>query len=79
MSEGRPLGVMLAAIRSDDPADNTPSGLIRPMTVGLETTFQAPRTGTLYLRINDSAGELADNAGSAEVEVSAVTATSGQN
>ncbi len=69
---GQPLGILLAAVRSDDPAENSPSGLIRPIVVGLETTLTAPRSGTLYLRVNDSAGGLADNSGSAEVEISAV-------
>ncbi len=67
---GQPLGILLAAVRSDDSAENSPSGLIRPIVVGLETTLTAPRSGTLYLRINDSAGGLVDNTGSAEVEIS---------
>jgi hypothetical protein len=69
-NQGRPLGMLLAAIRPDDPAANKPSGLIRPVPVGLDAVFTAPRTGTLYLRVNDSAGSLADNAGQAEVEIS---------
>jgi hypothetical protein len=68
---GQPLGILLAAVRSDDPAANSPSGLIRPIVVGLDTTLTAQRSGTLYLRVNDSAGGLADNTGSAEVEISA--------
>lgn len=69
---GQPLGILLAAVRADDPAANNPSGLIRPIVVGLDTVLEAPRTGTLYLRINDSAGGLADNSGAAEVEIVAV-------
>jgi hypothetical protein len=37
--------------------------------VGLGTTLVVERPGTLYLRINDSAGSLADNRGSATVEI----------
>jgi hypothetical protein len=66
---GRPLGILLAAIRSDDPTTNEPSGLIKPIVVGLGTTLEPKRTGTLYLRINDSAGRLDDNSGSATVEI----------
>ncbi len=66
---GLPLGILLAAIRSDDPAAKGPSGLLKPITVGLETTLESPHAGTLYFRINDSAGSLNDNAGSLEVEI----------
>jgi hypothetical protein len=65
----RPLGILLAAVRSDEPNANEPSGLIRPIVVGLGTTLTAPRDGTLYFRINDSAGGLADNEGSLTVEM----------
>jgi len=68
-AHGRPLGMLLAAIRADDPQQNNPSGLIKPIPVGLEATLEAKHPGTLYFRINDSPGELADNEGSAAVEV----------
>lgn len=69
---GRPLGMLLAAVRSDDDAASARfSGLIQPIAVGLETTLEPKKSGTLYFRINDSAGRLADNRGAAEVEVSA--------
>jgi hypothetical protein len=69
---GHPLGMLLAAVRPDDPAANNPSGLIRPIVVGLGAEIEAPRTGTLYLRVNESAGGLADNKGAAEVEIAEV-------
>lgn len=68
---GRPLGELLAAIRPNDfdPAQElTP--LAHPQPVGLGGEFTPPRSGTLFLKINDAPGELADNAGSLEVEVS---------
>ncbi len=37
--------------------------------VGLENTLRAARNGTLYLRLNDSPGELADNQGAVDVEI----------
>ena len=68
-NQGRPLGMLLAAIRPDDPAANNPSGLIQPIPVGPGTTLEAKHPGTLYFRINDSAGQLGDNRGTASVEI----------
>ena len=66
---GRPLGMLLGAVRADTPGATGPNGLLKPLPLGLDTTLTAPRDGTLYLRINDSPGELADNAGSLAVEI----------
>jgi hypothetical protein len=65
---GQPLGILLAAVRSDDGATGS-SGLLLPQVVGLETVLTAPRDGTLYLRINDAPDSLADNQGTLTVEV----------
>ena len=67
--QGRPLGMLLAAVRAEPPPEEGMSALIRPIAVGLETTFTPDQSGTLYLRINDSAAELADNAGRLTVEI----------
>jgi hypothetical protein len=67
--QGRPLGILLAAVRPDQPAKGATSALLRPMVVGLGTTICPAETGTLFLKINDSAGELDDNAGELKVEV----------
>ncbi len=67
---GRPLGLLLCAIRPHDfdaALDQTP--LAKPQAVGLGTTLRSPVSGTLYLRINDAPGELADNAGQLSVTV----------
>ncbi len=66
---GKPLGMLLAAVRSDDPRAKGASGLIKPTVVGLQRVLTAPRDGTLYFRINDSAGSLSNNAGSLSVEI----------
>jgi hypothetical protein len=66
---GRPLGVLLAAVRPEQPAPGSTSALLRPSVVGLGTTLSPPQTGTLFLKINDSAGELDDNAGELKVTV----------
>jgi hypothetical protein len=67
---GRPLGTLLAAIRADEPGAGESTGLVRPITIGLGAAIEPKRSGTLYLRINDSAGRLADNSGTATVEIS---------
>ena len=67
--QGRPLGVLLAAVRPDNPASESQSALLRPIIVGLGTTFMPEQTGTLMLKINDSAAELDDNAGEIKVDI----------
>ena len=84
--QGRPLGILLAAVRADHrshahasvgmPPSSAPSvgmppssALLRPNVVGLETTLTPHDSGTLYLKINDSPAELADNAGQLKVEI----------
>lgn len=66
---GRPLGILLAAVRPDNPTPGSTTALLRSAVVGLGTTFSPTATGTLYLKINDSAGELDDNVGELKVEV----------
>jgi hypothetical protein len=67
--QGRPLGILLAAVRPDHPSPEKTSALLRPIVVGLGATLSPTETGTLFLKINDSAGELDDNAGELKVEV----------
>jgi hypothetical protein len=67
--QGRPLGIMLAAVRPEDPDENKPSAFLDPITVGLGTTLTPEKSGTLFLKINDSAAELDDNAGELRVEI----------
>ncbi|MHB1037010.1 MAG: hypothetical protein ACYC35_20400 [Pirellulales bacterium] len=69
--KGRPLGMLLATVRPDVPAPAVPNAFLKPLAVGLGTTLTPTQSGTLYLRINDSSGELADNAGTLVVEVKA--------
>jgi len=67
--QGRPLGILLAAVRPDQPVAGSTSALLKPTAIGLGATFSPPESGTLFLKINDSAGELDDNAGELKVEV----------
>ncbi|MEZ6072499.1 MAG: hypothetical protein R3C10_20110 [Pirellulales bacterium] len=71
---GRPLGVLLAAVIPDDLADAArqpprEGDLLMPLVVGLGREWTPGRSGTLQLRVNDSAGELADNAGELKVKI----------
>lgn len=64
-----PLGILRAAVRPDrhDPA--ALSALLQPQNVGLSYRLTPTESGTLFLRINDSGAELADNAGTLTVKV----------
>ncbi|MEN1679356.1 MAG: hypothetical protein AAGJ46_07155 [Planctomycetota bacterium] len=53
---GRPLGRLLAMV------DGEP-GFSPPIELGADGQFVAPAAGTLYLRVNDSPAELAENEG----------------
>jgi len=66
---GRPLGMLLGAVRDDkaDPARMSP--LVKPFGIGLGRTVTPPHAGTLYLRVNDSPAELSDNAGEVTVRI----------
>ena len=67
--QGRPLGILLAAVRPDSPDEKSPSVFLKPITVGLGTTITPEQSGALFLKINDSAAELDDNAGELKVEI----------
>jgi hypothetical protein len=69
--QGRPLGILLAAVRPDKPANTDPIAFLRPQVVGLSAVIRPERSGTLYLKINHSAGELQHNSGELSVEVKA--------
>jgi hypothetical protein len=73
---GRPLGEVTAAVVSEGgvgegesaTADSAGS-FTRPLPVGREAIIRPTRDGTLFLRINEAAGELGDNRGTASVVV----------
>lgn len=67
---GRPLGQLLGAVRAD--TDGFAAGLttmLQIIPIGSHTHLTPAATGTLYLRINDSWSEMADNRGAYDVEV----------
>lgn len=68
--DGRPLGMLLGAIVEDDvAAQPAEAGLAAPFPIGLECELAPKTTGTLYLRVNDSAAKLDDNRGDLTIEV----------
>lgn len=66
---GQPLGILLAAVVPDDAEPADARELWEPRVIGLNRRIEPDRSGTLYLRINDSAGELNDNKGTLRVVV----------
>jgi hypothetical protein len=66
---GLPLGILLGAVRPDRPPADGVSALVHPTVIGLGTTLTPAESGMLFLKINDSAAELSDNAGELKVEV----------
>ena len=73
--QGQPLGLLLGAIRPDGPLKKGSSALLHPTPVGLGAALAPDRAGTLFLKINDSAGELGDNKGELKVRVRTQPAT----
>ena len=69
---GRPLGMLIAAVRADDFKVGDASGLLQPESVGLGIEFTPEQSGTLMFRINDSPAELGDNEGMVAVEVKGI-------
>ncbi len=67
---GQPLGKLLAAIGDlERPPAGTLTPLAAPQPIGLSATIEPAATGTLYLKVNDSPAELADNQGDLSVKV----------
>jgi hypothetical protein len=67
--QGRPLGMLLAAVSDDQRRAAGLTPLARPEPIGLQRDFSPTRGGTLYLKINESAARLADNQGQLTVRI----------
>jgi hypothetical protein len=67
--QGRPLGILLAAVRPDHPKPDSLTSLARPTAIGLGVALSPDESGTLFLKINDSAAELDDNVGQLKIEI----------
>jgi hypothetical protein len=69
--DGRPLGVLLGAVVGR--TNSADASFAKPINVGLGTTIEPAASGTLYLRVNDSAAALHDNRGTLAVTVALAT------
>jgi hypothetical protein len=69
-SGSRPLGQLIGTLRNEtgETGGDTES-MLKTFPLGRDTKFMAPRTGTLYLRLNDDWNSLADNRGYVTVEI----------
>lgn len=67
---GRPLGRLLATIWS--PANAGEGAFISPQPVGSAGTIVPAQSGTLFLKINESPGDLTDNHGTLEITIARV-------
>ncbi len=65
---GKPIGLLLATFRAADPLDEQ-DGVLDIQRIGRAATFTARVPGTLYFRVNDFPGRLADNRGEVRVEM----------
>lgn len=65
---GQPIGTLLAAV-TDEGQSGGKSPLLQPVTIGTAGEITAEQDGVLYLRINDSPAERADNSGSLAITV----------
>lgn len=82
---GRPLGMLLAAVDSrteveggrgraeEETEESNWATFARPVAVGLGAIVKLPQSGTLYLRVNDSAGRLDDNRGKLTVVIESIS------
>ena len=68
-NQGRPLGLLLGAVRDDTQPLAGLTPLARPEVVGLETTLTVRTPGTLYLKVNESAAGLSDNTGQIVIRI----------
>ncbi|MCA9268480.1 MAG: hypothetical protein KDA41_08410 [Planctomycetales bacterium] len=66
---GRPLGELLAAVRTGEPEPGQTPSLALAAPVGLRNTYVPQVDGTLYFRVNDSTAEMADNQGTFRVHI----------
>jgi hypothetical protein len=67
---GRPIGQLIGAVWSENRGNVAArETMLQDFALGNAVKFTAPVSGTLYLRINDHFGELADNKGALDVTV----------
>lgn len=70
--QGRPLGILLAAVSDPQEGESGITPLASPEVIGLSGKITPRKSGTLYLCLNDSPAKLADNQGTATVVIKSV-------
>lgn len=65
----QPLGILQAAIANLARVPDGESPLTRPQAIGDKGTVEVTTAGSLFLRVNDSPAERADNQGSLQVRI----------
>ncbi|MEX2027509.1 MAG: hypothetical protein WEH44_09410, partial [Pirellulaceae bacterium] len=68
---GQPLGMLLAAVGDVEQPPGAMTPLAVPQPIGLGAVIEPLAAGTLYLQVNDSPAELADNEGDLTVQIEA--------
>jgi hypothetical protein len=63
-NQGAGSGEGAGSAGAEQKTHDSPSGFAQPFGIGLGTTIKPATSGTLYLRVNDSAARLDDNRGS---------------
>jgi hypothetical protein len=66
---GRPLGMLLAAVSDLESEQPTITPLISPQPIGAAGEITPASTGTLYLKINEHSSGLADNSGTLNISI----------
>lgn len=66
---GKPIGMILGAMLDESASPPATSPLLNGVAIGGGIDFLAKSSGVLYLKVNESAAELADNQGEFVVEV----------
>ena len=66
---GRPLGMLLAAVGDTGGEAGAVTPLASPQGIGVKGELEAKAAGTLYLKINEAVGGLADNSGTLTVTI----------
>ena len=75
--DGHPLGMLLGDIYpGPSTAPDPECNFAHPAAIGLQAVLKPKVSGTLFLRVNDSAGRLDDNKGSLGVSIEEVTEAS---
>jgi hypothetical protein len=63
--QGRPLGMLLGAVVSEE----TPRGFSRPLPIGSQAHLRPEQTGMLFVKVNEASAGLADNQGELTLRV----------